>query len=692
MKSENIRNVALVSHATSGKTTLTEAMLFSAGVINRMGTIADGSTVSDYHEDEIEKQFSIESSILTLNWNDTKINIIDTPGYSDFVGEVVGGLRVVDTALVLIQANHGVETGTETVCHFADEVGLAKVFVINRLDSEHSDFEKCVSMLKESYGEKIEVIQFPVNEGVGFNSYVDLIKMKLLKYKTDGSGNYTEEEIPASMNEKVNAYKKKFVEAIVEHDDALMEKYLMEEPVSEDELKKALHDAVNKSELFPVLCADAFHNIGTKRILDVLENYAPSPLVRGTTEATDENERPVQIKTTDNFVSLLFFKTLWVKSLGELSFFRVFSGTLKAGVDLFNPQRNTTERIGGLYLMSGKNRVEVQELTAGDIGIVAKLKATHTGETLCEKNHVVKIKGIDFPIPQIRDAIAALSKGDEDKIAAALSTLHLEDPSFNYIFDDELKQTIISGQGEIHLSISVNRIKKRFGVNVLVEKPKIPYRETITKKLETIQGKYKKQSGGRGQYGDVHIRISPLPRGTGFEFVNSVTGGSIPGKFIPAVERGCNETLAEGILAGYPAVDVKVDLYYGSYHDVDSSELAFKMAGSMALKEGFMLCNPVILEPIWEVDVNCPEDFMGDVMGDLSSRRGKVLGMETEGHFQIVKAEVPLSELYKYSTTLRSMTQGKGSHRRKFSHYDVVPSENARKIIEERQAERHSEH
>lgn len=687
MDSQKIRNVAIIGHGSVGKTSLSEAMLFMGKEINRMGSISDGSTVSDYHEDEIEKQISIDSALLHLTWNDHKLNLIDAPGYSDFVSEVVSAARVTDTALIVVQADHGVEVGTEKACSLADEVEMAKVFVINRLDAERSNFKRCVSMLRESYGENVAVLQVPVHEGESFVGFVDLIKMKYLVYELDGSGNYKEEDIPEEIKPTIAEYRLRLVEEIVEHDDTLMEKYLSDELISEEELKHGLHEAVRKSELFPVLCASATRNIGTTRILDVLVNYAPSPLIHDTAEATDADEKPIQVKTTDDYVSMIFFKTLWVKNFGELSFFRVYSGKVHSGIELYNPKHNASERIGTIYTMNGKNRNEVNELAPGDIGAVAKLKHTHTGETLCEKKHIVNLKGINFPVPVIREAIVTQSKGDEDKISSALSTLHLEDPSFNYVVDDELKQTIVSGQGEMHLGVIIDRIQHRFGIQIGVEAPKIPYRETITKSLETIQRRFKKQSGGRGQFGDVHIKIEPLERGGNFEFVDKIVGGVIPGKFIPAVEKGIKETLDHGILAGFPAVDVKVTLHYGSYHNVDSSELSFKMAGSMAIKDGFMECKPVLLEPIWEIEVLCPEDYMGDVMGDISSRRGRVLGMETSGHFQVIKAQVPLAELYKYSNSLRSMTQGKGSHRRKFSHYEIVPSDTAKKVIEEKRAE-----
>lgn len=687
MDSQKIRNVAIVGHGGVGKTSLAEAMLFAGKKINRIGSITDGSTVSDYREDEIEKQISIDAALLHLNWNDHKLNLIDTPGYSDFISEVISATRVADTALIVLQADNGVEVGTEKACSLADEVKMAKVFVINRLDSERSNFEKCISMLRESYGENVAVLQFPVHQGESFVGYVDLIKMKYLVYELDGSGNYKEEVIPEDLKPTIAEYRTKFVEAIVEHDYTLMEKYLSDELISEDELKHGLHEAVRKSELFPVLCASATRNIGTKRILDVLVNYSPSPLIHDTAEATDENGKKIQVKTKDDYVSMIFFKTLWVKNLGELFFFRVYSGNVHSGIELYNPKSNALERIGTIYKINGKDRTDVSELASGDIGAVAKLKHTHTGETLCEKKCIVNLQSINFPVPVIREAIFTQSKGDEDKISSALSTLHLEDPSFNYVVDDELKQTIISGQGEMHLGIIIERIQNRFGINIGAEAPKIPYRETITKSLETIQRRYKKQSGGRGQFGDVHIKIEPLERGKIFEFENKIAGGVIPGKFIPAVEKGVKETLDHGILAGFPAVDVKVTLHYGSYHNVDSSELSFKMAGSIAIKDGFMECGPVLLEPIWEIEVLCPEDYMGDVMGEISSRRGRVLGMETVGHFQVIKAQVPLAELYKYSNSLRSMTQGKGSHRRKFSHYEIVPPDIAKKVIEEKKAE-----
>ncbi|RMD89591.1 MAG: elongation factor G [Calditrichaeota bacterium] len=677
-----VRNITLVGHATTGKTSFSEAMLFSAGEIKRLGSVNEGTTTSDYHSDEIERKISISTSILHCEWKNHKINILDTPGYSDFIGEAKGTLRVVDLAAIILNAVSGVEVGTETVWKMAEEYACPRVFIVNLLDKEHADFDKAIAVAKERFGNKVIPVQFPVNQGERFDSVVDILHMKMLKFETNGSGKFTMQEIPSDLQSKADQLRESLIEMAAESDDELLEKFFENGDLTDDELKSGIRTGLLNKSIFPVFCSAATKNIGAQPFMDFLVEYAPSPADRpaeiGVKPGSEEEvKRECKI---DAPMSALVFKTISEAHIGELSFFRVFSGKLSSGTEVLNTSRNVTEKIGQLFLMNGKNRKEIGYINAGDIGATVKLKDTHTGNTLSDRRDPVVLKGIDFPEPVIRIAVEPKSKGDEEKISTGLHSLHEEDPTFVVQYDPELRQTIVSGQGELHLDIIIKRLKEKFGVDVNLVEPKIPYRETIRGKSQA-QGKYKKQTGGRGQYGDVWLRIEPLPRGGGFEFVDAIVGGVVPSKYIPAVEKGIREAMEEGVIAGYKVTDIKVTLYDGSYHPVDSSDMAFKIAGSLAFKKAFKEAKPVILEPIYDVEVVVPEEFMGDVMGDISSRRGKILGMEAEGPFQVIKAKVPLAELYRYSTTLRSLTQGRGIHRRKFSHYEEVPNEIAQKLI-----------
>lgn len=681
-QTEQIRNIGLGGHGGSGKTMLFEALLYNLKEINRIGSIEQGSTVSDYNPDEIERQISISSSLGHGIWKDHKINMIDTPGYSDFFGEVVSTMRVVDTMFIVVSAASGVEVGTEMVWAEAAKQGVPRFIVINKLDRENIDFDNIVEGLVESFGHQVVLAQFPVETGPNFDSVVDLFRMKVLKFAKDGSGNYTEEEIPADLKEKADELHLKLVEAVAESDDTLMEKYFEAGELSEEEFKVGLKKAVAADAIFPIFCTSATANVGVKRLLDVIVNFCPAPNERGEVKTEDGS---LKVDANGPFASLVF-KTVSEQHMGELSFFKIFSGKLKTGEDVINTRDGHTERIGQMFVLNGKNKKSVEELMAGDIGAVVKLKNTHTSDTLCAKGQNIKFPKIEFPEPVIRTAIKPKAKGDEEKISNGLHLLHEEDPTFLYYQDPELRQTIVSGQGELHLQIILKRLHQKFHVEVEEEEPKIPYRETI-RKTATAQGKFKKQTGGRGQYGDCHLRLEPMERGGKFEFLDEIVGGVIPGKFIPAVEKGVVETMEKGVLAGYPVVDVRVAVYDGSYHSVDSSEMAFKVAASMAFKKAFMDANPVLLEPIYNIEVRVPDEYMGDVMGDISSRRGRIMGMDRDGRFQVIKAQVPLAELYRYSTTLRSLTQGRGIHKRSFSHYEEVPSDIAQKIIEESKKE-----
>ena len=678
----HIRNCAIIGHATVGKTTLSEAMLFTANEVNRLGRVEDGSTTSDYNADEISRKISISSSMLHCAWKSCKLNILDAPGYPDFIGEVISSLRVAELGIVVMNSVAGVEVGTESVWRIAQGYQDARILFVNRLDKEHADFRRCLESAQSRFGKGVMPIQIPVNAGENFDSFVDLMRMVLVKYEKDGSGKHSTANIPPELQSQAQEAHDKLVELAAESEDSLIEKYFEEGMLSNDEFKQGLKAGIAKQNIFPVLCGAAAKNIGLHDLLDFIAEFGPCPQDREPEvgKRPKSNEQVTIECKEDGHLAALVFKTVSEAHVGELSFFKVMSGKLTSGMEVLNSTRHVTEKIGQIYLMNGKNRKEVGTLNAGDIAATVKLRDTHTGNTLCDKRDPVELVGIEFPEPVIRVAVEPKSKGDEEKISAGLHSLHEQDPTFVSTYEPELRQTIISGQGEVHLDIIVKRLKDKFGVDVNLTEPRIPYRETIRGRAEA-QGKYKKQSGGRGQYGDCWLKIEPMPRGAGFEFENAIVGGVIPGKYIPAVEKGVREALEEGVIAGYSVTDIKVIVFDGSYHDVDSSEMAFKIAGSMGFKKAFQEAKPVLLEPIYEVEVIVPEEFMGDVMGDLSSRRGKISGMEAEGPFQVIKAKVPLAELYRYSTSLRSLTQGRGNHRRKLSHYEEVPHEVTQKIV-----------
>jgi elongation factor G len=691
MNSNQIRNLVIAGHAGSGKTILTESILYCSGATTRFGRIEDGTTVSDYSKDEISRQISINSSIITTNWKDTKLNIIDCPGYTDFTGSVKAAMRVMDTAIIVVNSVEGVEVGTEIAAGYAREYGIEMVFAVNKIDYENSAFDKTIEQLKEFYGNHVALIQFPVNEGLNFDSIIDVIKMKMLKFKRDTKGDFTEEEIPAELKDKAQRLHQELVELVAEEDEVLMNKFFEEGgTLTEEELITGLANAIKGKSIIPVLCTSAMHSIGTSTLAEFICKYCPSPLdaaaFTGKKTGTDET---TEVKPDSNGEPLIFvFKTISEPHVGEMSFFRVLSGKVSAGIDLQNQNKNKTERLTQLYQMTGKNRKEVPELSIGDIGAVVKLKDTHVNNTLSGRNLNVIIDEIKFPEPLVSNALTPKAKGDEDKIASGLSHLHEEDPTFLFSYNPELGQTIMSGQGELHLTIIINRLKEKYGVDVNVIEPKIPYRETIKGKVDSVEYKHKKQSGGHGQYGHVFLRLEPLKRGVGFEFVDEIVGGVIPGKYIPSVEKGVREAMVKGPIAGNPVVDVKVTLHYGSFHDVDSSDIAFKIAAMQAFKKGFLDARPVLLEPIYEINVTIPEEYMGEVMGDISSRRGKIMGMDSNGKMQIIKATVPLADLHNYATKLRSITQGRGIFTRKFSHYEEVPKDQEAKIIAEAQKEK----
>lgn len=677
----DIRNFALVGHGASGKTCLSEAMLFTSGKINRMGTIDAGNTASDYHPGEKMRQISIHATPLVTEWSDKKFNLIDTPGYMDFIGEALSSLAVVDMAVVVISAAHGVEVGTEQVWDHATRNKIPKLIVVNGFDKEHTNFDEILKNCRKRFGQHVFPMQFPVNPGPGYNKNVDVLRSELIEYDQNGSGKFTESPLAEDLQIKVKQLHQALIEYVAESDEKLLEKFFDQGNLSEEEMRHGIHVAVQNQTFIPLFCISATLNIGIARLMDFISKYGSSPVDRARIQALDIQENA---ETTVDLLGrdpvLFVYKTISEGHVGDLSFFRVYSGNIKAGDDVYNTTRNKHERFGQLFIMNGQERSNIGELMGGDLGAVVKLKDTHTGNTLCGNGIRVKLKEVQFPKPNIHAAIEIQSKGDEEKIAVGLATLHEEDPTFIFHADAELKQTVISGQGELHLQVIHDRLKRRYNVDIHLKEPRIPYRETIQGRGES-KYRHKKQSGGAGQFAEVWMRIEPQQRGEGVEFTNSLVGQNVDRVYVPSVEKGVLSAVTEGILAGYRIVDVKADFYDGKMHPVDSKDIAFQIAGKYAFKEAFMQARPCLLEPILTVEIKVPEDHLGDVMGDISGRRGKILGMDTEGSLQVIKAHIPQGNLYNYSNTLRSLTGGRALHSEEFSHYEQMPKELESRVI-----------
>lgn len=680
--SGDIRNFALVGHATSGKTMLSECMLACSGVIGRLGSIAGGSTTSDYHESEHKRGISIHASLLHTEWLGKKFNILDTPGYQDFISEALGALRVCDFAVLVVHAVDGLGLGSEQVWKYASEFGIPKAIVINMVDKEHADFNRVLEQLKERFGPKVFPMAIPVDEGLGFHQVLDVMRSELITYTHDGSGKYTEEPATGEWLERARALHQELIEHTAEADDKLLEKFFEQGGLSEEEMRAGVHTAFQKAEIIPVFCTAAETNVGVARFMDFIAKYGSSPVDRQKVGALDGNDNPVDVGLNGPATVLYVFKTLNEAHIGEVSFFRVYSGTVRFGMDLFNADRNTTERIGQLSFLNGKNRTAVNAIGAGDIGVTVKLKDTHTGNTLCSPGTNVRLPKVVFPKPNIHVSLKLKAKGEEDKVAQGLAALANEDPTFHYMVDGELHQTVLSGQGELHLQVVSERLKSRYKVDFDLVAPKIRFRETIKGRGES-KYRHKKQTGGAGQFAEVWMRVEPRPRGTGVEFAESLVGQNVDRVFVPSVEKGVNSACTEGILAGYRVVDVKIDFYDGKMHPVDSKDIAFQIAGKEAFREAFQAARPCLLEPIHIVEIKVPDDGMGNVMGDLSSRRGKIFGMDSEGGYQIIKAHVPAMELYQYSTVLRSLTGGRAAHKEDFDHYEEMPKELEARVIAE---------
>ncbi len=687
---DKIRNIALVAHGDAGKTSLAEAMLLAGKAIQRMGKVDDGSSALDYAENEKKRGITINLGLGNLKWADTKVNLLDCPGYADFYGDVKAGIAVADGAVLLVAAPAGVEVGTELVWQFLDRLSRPRVIVINKMDKEHADYSKCLKDCQEALGARLAPVTIPIGSADGFKGIIDLIEEKAYLY--EGPGKFKKEDIPADMADEAADLRTQLIEAAAESDEELMEKFFGEETLSKDEILKGLKAGVAAATIVPALATPATSGVGVEPLLDIIVGVMPSPAdmpdaVGTKPRSEDEITRPCD---ANGPLAAHVFKTVAEQHVGEMSYFRVYSGSASSGTEALNANNDKTERMGTVYAMVGRERSEMEAVTAGDIGAVVKLKSTHTNDTLCLKSDPIILRPIEFPKAVLSAAVKAKSSGDEDKVSAGLQKLHDEDPTFSVVFDSNLKQTIISGLGNLHLDVMVDKLKEKYGVEVDREKPKIAFRETIRKSAKA-EGKYKKQSGGRGQFGVCWLRIEPNERGAGFEFLNEIVGGSIPSKFIPAVEKGVLERMSKGVIAGYPMVDVKVAVYDGKYHSVDSNEMAFKMAGSFGFKLASADASGVLLEPIHLVRIVVPDEYLGDVMGDISSRRGKIRETGQEGRNQVVTALVPLSELYMYSTNLRSITQGRGYFEMEFSHYEETPPDVQAKIVAESELEEDEE-
>ena len=678
-----IRNVAIVGHNDTGKSTLVSQLLFNAGATTRMGRVEDGTTVTDFDPDEIERKHSISTAIAFAEWKDTKINLLDTPGFGIFIMEAKGALRVADSAAVVVSGVTGVEVTTEKVWKFAEQFALPRVVIVNKLDRERSSFARTLEALQKRFGKNVVPIQLPIGEEKDFKGVIDLVSMKAHIYNADGSGKVTTTDIPAELKGDADDFREKLIEKVAEGDDGLMEKFFDQGGLSQEDLLEGLKREVAHHQIYPVLLSSASHNIGGHAILDAMVSLLPSPEVVKTIDGKNAKGENVTFdRRPEAFPGALVFKTFSDPFSGRVSLFRVYSGTLQSDHAYWNTTRDHEERIGKLQVLQGKQQLPVPELRAGDIGAVAKLKDTYTGDTISTKDHQIVFEHIHYPEAAIAFAVEPKARGDEDKLGAAIHRIIEEDPTIRFARDMQTKEFLISGQGQLHVEIVVAKLKKKYNVDVVLHPPKVPYRETITRPADA-HGRHKKQSGGHGQFADCKITMEPLSRGADFEFVDEIFGGSIPRQYIPAVEKGIQEARVKGYLAGFPVVDFRVRLKDGQYHDVDSSEMAFKIAGSLAFQQGMELARPTLLEPIFHVDIFAASEYVGDIMGDLNSRRGRVEGVDAEEDAQVVHARVPLSEMLTYGSTLRSLTQGRGSFHMEYSHYEEVPRNLQEKIIAE---------
>ncbi len=686
----SIRNVAVVGHSGSGKTQLVSALLFDAGMVNRLGRVDDGTTVTDFDEEEVARKHTLSASLAFAEWNKNKINFIDTPGVANFLSDSRAGMTVADAALLVVDAVSGVEVQTEKVWEFANDLNLPRFVVLNRIDRERASLDRTLESLQAAFGRAVIPIQMPIGEEKAFRGVVDLVSMKAYTFANDGSGKMTEGAIPADVNDRATAAREALVEMVAEADDALMEKFFEAGTLTQEELVSGLQKGIRSARVFPLLCSSGLLNIAIQPLADAIVSYLPSPAERPVKAREAKSGAEVTREVTDSGPYAAFvWKTVADPFAGRITMFRVMLGTLKADSTVYNATRGTQERLGHLILPQGKTQVEVPEVKAGDLGAVAKLKDTLTGDTIADKDTIL-FTPMKFPEPVLSYAVQPKSRGDEEKISGSLQRLQEEDPTIRSSRDPQTKELLLSGQGQVHIEVTVAKMKRRFGVEVNLKPPKIPYRETITASAEA-QGRHKKQTGGHGQFGDCTIKMEPLPRGADFEFVDEIFGGAIPQQFRPAVEKGIQEARMRGYLAGYPVVDFRVTLLDGKFHAVDSNELSFKMAGRIAFKEGMAHARPTILEPIMNVEVYAPSDFAGDLMGDLNGRRGRISGMDTRGGMTVIKAQVPMAEMLTYEQQLTSATGGRGSYHMEYSHYEEAPSMIQQKIITASKAEKGEE-
>ena len=658
---DKIRNVGIIGSGTTGKTSLSEALLFKAGIINRQGSITDGTTVSDYDPEEIRRQVSIHSTLLPFEWKEHKINLIDTPGYIDFVGDAIATMRVVDSLIIVVDAVTGHGTALENLWKLADQYNLPRVIVINKMDKNQADFDKTIETLRQKFSKEIVPVQIPIGEGAEFTGVHSLLQ----------------HETPAELKDSVATHKEMLIEGIAEIDDTILTEYLENKEITEDELREHLVTALDQDKVFPVFCVSSTKDIGIEEMLDEIVEWMP-PANDKEYPAKDAQGTDIKVKADEKEpFSAYVFKTVSEPHIGNLTYIRVYSGTIKPSSPVHNTTKGKDERVGQIISMRGKTKVDIPVLSAGDIAVLPKLKISGTSDTLADKHKMVTFEPVSYPEPAMSFSVKPKTKSDQEKMSLGLNAFTHEDPTFKMTYNAETKETIISGMGDVHLEVMLKRLKERYGIDIEIGAPRIPYKETIKGKTK-MQGKYKKQTGGRGQYGDTWIEIEPLPHGAGFEFVNKIVGGAIPKNYIPAVEKGIKEAMAGGVVAGYPVVDVKATLFDGSYHEVDSSDLAFKIAASMGFKKAVHEAKPIILEPIVEITVNVPPEFVGEVTGDLNKRRGRI---STIGSDKVV-ALVPQGEISKYATDLRSFTHGQGTFSTKFAHYEQVPPQTQQKLVE----------
>lgn len=680
-KTSNLRNVALIGHGGSGKTTIAEAMLFNTGVLDRFGKVEDGTTATDFDPEEIKRKISISAATAPCEWKEQRINVIDTPGYFDFVGEVVASLKVAEGVVIPVDSVGGVEVGAEKAWDYVNDNGKACMIFVNKMDRENANFSKVLDQMREVFGNKIVPFTLPIGAEASFKGIVDLIDQKA---KLREGNKTVEGDVPADMKDAVEEYRSMIIESAAQTDEELMEKFFGGEELTKEEIIKGLRLGVVNGDVVPVLCGAAPKNIGVDVLMDMVLNYMPSPADKPAVEAlnTKTNQKVKVAADAAAAFSAQVYKTIADPFVGKISMFKVMSGTMKGDMEVLNVNKEKKEKLSNLFLLRGKKQVAMEKLVAGEIAAVAKLQFTTTGDTLCDANNPVIFDQIMFPAPCIALSIEPKSKGDEDKIGNGLHRLVEEDPTLKVEKNVETKQTLISGMGEQHLEVVTKKLQNKFGVEVVLHDPKIPFRETI-KKSAKAEGKHKKQSGGHGQFGHVWVEFEPIVGGAAeFEFVDKIVGGVVPRQYIPAVEKGLRDCIEEGVLAGYPVVNLRCILYDGSFHPVDSAEMPFKIAAALAYKKGMAAANPVLLEPIYQVEVLVPDEYMGDIIGDLNKKRGRILGMEPMGKLQKVSAEAPLAEMFKYATDLRSMTQARGSFSMAFSRYEEVPAQIAQKIIE----------